>query len=120
MGANLHAVDLCTTTAWEKSKPRPSMYFHHGQHGDDKSTGDEQKEQGQAKKKRSRAYLLLRPRRRDSGKHSGKFRQVNQPIHLYCKSFSEPEESLPAISQYKSTASLNCFFSTYSSSVCAT
>jgi hypothetical protein len=96
------------------------MYFHVGQHSEDKSAGDEQKDHGQPEKKKSRAHLLLRSRWGDTGKHSENFRQVNQPFHRYFKSFSEPAESLSAISQYKSTASLNCLFSTYSPSVCAT
>jgi hypothetical protein len=120
MGAHLHPVDLCHDDGLGEAKPRPSMYFHDGQHGDDKSTCNEQKQHDKPKKKKSRACFLLRPWWGDTGKQSEKFRQVNQPFHLYFKSFPELAQSLSAISQYRSTASLNCFFSTYSPSVCAT
>jgi hypothetical protein len=68
MGGHLHAVDLCHDDGMGEAKPRPSMYFHDGQHGGDKSTGDEQKQHDQPKKKKSRARLLLRPWWGDAGK----------------------------------------------------
>ena len=61
MGAHLHAVDLCHDGGMGEAKPRRLMYFHDGQHGDDKSTCFEQKQHGKPKKKKSRARLLLRP-----------------------------------------------------------